>query len=169
MTLTAAFTNTKVALDRSIQQCEGLLGTHGIREQRYTHKKPLDPDATEGAEAIGEIVYEFVTGEPEAREHERRGVRITVAYQPSVIKIGARHIPKKTKGTTAQMAARALYWFLKAKFDAIDYGIEEFDVAFMPHLVTHLGTTFAEVPELIEQALSRPESIGQLALPAPAS
>lgn len=163
MTLTAAFTNTKVALDRSLQQCEGLLGAHGIREQRYTHKKPVDPDATEGDAALGSIVYEFVS------EQERRGVRITVRYQPSVIKIGARHIPKKTKGTSAQMAARALYWFLKAKFDAIDYGIESFDVAFMPHLMTQLGTTFAEVPELIDEVLASPNSIAQLALPAPAS
>lgn len=163
MTLTTAFTNTQVALDRSLQQCEGLLGTHGIREQRYTHKKPLDPDATEGGDALGSIVYEFV------QEHERRGVRITVQYQPSIIKIGARHIPKRARGTTAQMAARALYWFLKAKFDAIDYGIESFDVAFMPHLMTQLGTTFAEAPELIDEVLAHPDSVAQLALPAPAS
>ena len=65
------------------------------------------------------------------------------------------------------MAARALFWFLKAKFDSIDYGIEEFDVAFMPHLVTALGRTFAEEPLLISEAMARPESVGtMLALPA---
>ena len=164
MTLTTAFTSTKVALGVSLSQVEGLLEAHGVREQRYTHFKPDDPESVE-QDGIGRIVYEFVRAGTEATE--RRGVRITVAYTPTVIKINHRHIKRKANGTTAAMAGRALYWFLKAKFDAIDYGIEDFEVAFMPHLVTQIGSTFAETPQLIAEAVASPESIAQLALPAP--
>lgn len=158
MTLTTSFASTQVSLDKSLNQIEGLLEAHGVREQRYTHLKPETPDETEGDGALGRLIYEFVW--PGASEPERRGVRITVCYQPTVIKIQARTYRRKAvKGTTAQMAARALFWFLKAKFDAIDYGIEEFDVAFMPHLLTQIGQTFAERPELLSAALSDPESL----------
>jgi len=166
VTLTQAFATTSVALERSMAQVEGLLEAHQAREQRHTHKRPLDPEATEGPEAVGRLTLEFLW-EPSAET--RRGVRISVQYQPTMTKIGRNNLKTKVKGTTPQMAARALYWFLKAKFDAIDYGIEEFDVAFMPHLVMALGETFAEQPFLIGEAMSRPDSLSQLALPAPAT
>ena len=102
-------------------------------------------------------------------------MRIAVLYQPTTTRIDKRSsIKRKVKGTTAQMAARALYWFLKSKFDSIDYGIEEFEVAFMPHLVTAIGSTFAEEPHLIDVVMERPEDIsllgqpGRLAMAAPA-
>ncbi|KKK72519.1 hypothetical protein LCGC14_2903030, partial [marine sediment metagenome] len=146
MTLTQAFANTKVTVDKSLQQIEGLMEVHGIREQRYTHLRPEDPAAAEGEVAQGTIAYEFVRHGKE--DNERRGVRIVVRYQPTMIRVDRRTMVKrKVKGTTAQMAGRALFWFLKAKFDSIDYGIEEFDVAFMPHLITQLGPTFAERPD----------------------
>lgn len=163
MTLTLAFTNTKVALDRSMQQIEGILERNGIRESRYTHRKPLDPEATDGEEAQGSLTLEFVQPGDEAT---RRGVRITVGYQPAVLRLTANYTKKKVKGTTAEMAARALFWYLDTKFKAMQYGLEEFDTAFMPHLVTQLGTTMAERPELIGEAISQPQSIGQLLLPA---
>ena len=92
---------------------------------------------------------------------------MTVPYQPVQMIQDRYGYRKKGKGSTREMAARALYWFLKSKFDAIEYGIEEFDVAFMPHLITQIGWTIAEQPQLIEQMASAPESIARLALPAP--
>lgn len=163
--LSPAFTKTSVSLNRSFQQIEGLLERHGVREQRYTHLRPEDPEAAEGEAAAGRVIYEFVW--PGGENRDRRGVQIVVGYQPTVYRIGRGDIKRTVKGTTDQMAARALYWLLKAKFDSIEFGIEEFDVAFMPHLVTSLGTTFAQEPELIGQAMDRPESLAQLALPAP--
>lgn len=154
VTLSPAFTDTQVSFSSSLDQIERLLEKHGIGEQRYTHLKPTDDDSA------GRLIYEFVA--PTAGERDRLGVRLIVAYEPLVLKRG-----RKVKGTTAKMAARALFWMLKAKFDSIDYGIEEFEVAFMPHLITQLGMTFAERPELIAPAMDRPESIVTLALPAP--
>lgn len=165
MALTTAFTSTTIALDKSLTQVEGLLEQHGVREHRYMHTKPENP-ASVDEDGVGRLVYEFVR--PGDDYIDRRGVRITVMYTPTILRLHrGRHEKQRVKGTTAQMAARALYWFLKAKFDAIDYGIEDFEVAFMPHLVTQLGSTFAETPHLIGEAVSNPESITQFALPAP--
>lgn len=162
MTLKASFANTQVSVEKSISEIDRLLGAHGVRESRHTHIRPLrlaNAGADTGPETCGRLVFEFVyLGRDES---ERRGVRVAVGYQPLAGPRGG------TAGTTAEMAARALFWFLKAKFDSIDYGIEEFDVAFMPHLVTALGETFAERPALIASATQRPESLATLALPRP--
>jgi hypothetical protein len=161
--ITQAFTATKVPLDRSLTGIEALLERHGVTDQRYTHQKPRsdDPDAPE---AVGRLIYEFVwQGRTDA---DRRGVRLIVSYQPSIWKRRSKYGSQyKAKGVTAAIAARALFWFVKAKFDAIDFGIEEFDVAFMPHLVTELGYTFAEQPGLLAEALVKPTDL--LALPPP--
>ena len=162
MTLNAAFSSTTVSFDKSMAEVEKLATKHGVRESRYTHKRPerAPRDGRDRSpETQGAVVYEFVY--PGKGLEERRGVRVTVAYQPQIGPQGGK------AGTTPEMGARALFWFLKAKFDSIDYGIESFDVAFMPHLVTAIGETFAERPILIGEAVSRPESIGMLALPAP--
>jgi hypothetical protein len=160
MTLTKAFAATEVKFEKSMAAVEAILGKHGIRESRYTHLRPsrlANSVSDEKPEAQGSIVYEFVGGVNETR----RGVRVSVGYRP--VNTGY----KKPGGTSEEMAARALYWYLKAKFDSIDYGIEDFDVAFMPHLVTSIGTTFAEEPGLIASAILQPESVARLALPAP--
>lgn len=172
MALTKAFASTVVKFEKSMAEIEKILSDHGIRESRYTHMRPQRAPknlADKSDETVGAIVYEFVSapngkkGAGSTELNERRGVRIAVKYQPEFTEY------KTPKGTTAEMGARALYWYLKAKFDSIDYGIEDFDVAFMPHLVTALGSTFAETPLLISEAVSHPESISTLALPAPRS
>ena len=158
--LTQAFTNSKVPFDRSMGQIDQLLAKHGVREKRHTH---IEPDES----GEGRIIFEFMW--PSGELDDRRGVRLTVRYQPLIIRKG-----RKVKGTTPQMGARALYWLIKGKFDSIDYGIEEFEVAFMPHLVTAIGSTFAEEPHLIDVVMERPEDIsllgqpGRLAIAAPA-
>lgn len=164
MPLTQAFASTKVSLDRSMSQIEGILEKEGIRESRYTHRKPVDPAATEGEDAAGSLTLEFIRS---SADKLRRGIRITVAYQPTVVKIDARtYTRRKVKGTTADMAARALFWYLETKFKSIQYGLEEFDTAFMPHLVTQIGMTMAEQPQLVERVLDQPENIGRFLLPA---
>lgn len=166
--LTKAFASTEIAFEKSMQQVEKMLGEHGIRESRSTHLRPARLPLKAGDRAPdtqGAIVYEFVYTPKQLDIDEvvqRRGVRITVKYQPEFSEY-------KTvgRGTTPEMAARALFWYLKAKFDSIDYGIEDFDVAFMPHLTTALGTTFAENPALIMEVASNPASVREmLALPA---
>lgn len=152
-----AFTNTKVSVDRTMSEIEGLLSKRGVLDARYTHSRPR---GEQGPEGIGTITYEFVW--PGKSEIERRGVRLVVAYRPVVWK-GVR----KVRGVTGQMAARALFWLLKAKFDSIDFGVEEFEVAFMPHLVTELGFTFAEQPNMIAEAMAQPDRLTDMRALAP--
>ena len=166
VTITKAFANTQVALDRSTAQIDGLLELHGVRESRITHQKPLDPTADSGENAAGSLTLEFI--QPGTDDCERRGLRIRVDYQPTIRSIDRRsHTARKTKGTTAEMAARALFWFLDTKFKAIQYGLEEFDDAFLPHLITQIGYTMAERPELAIALLDEPTSIGQFMLGGP--
>jgi hypothetical protein len=171
MTLNRAFTNTTVSFNESLEQIAALLAAHGVRDMRHTQRLPTDPNDASGEAGEGLLVYEFL--KPAAEEADRRGVRLTVKYRPTMLKQTRRsRAMEEVKGTTAQMAARALYWLLKAKFDAIDYGIEDFDVAFMPHLRTALGgPTFAESPQLLAMAIEHPAALieaaaGPLALAA---
>ena len=70
MTITKAFTATKVALDRSTAQIDGLLEQHGIRESRLTHQKPLDPKADSGAAAEGSLTLEFIHPDTHTVPHQ---------------------------------------------------------------------------------------------------
>lgn len=135
-----AFKGTTVALDKSMRQTKKVLAAHDITETRYTES---------GTDDEGRLIYEFVHGVDESR----RGVRIVVRWR------GDRGPEGGQRGSSPEMAGRALFWFIKAKFDSIDYGIEEFDVAFMPHLVTALGPTFAEQPEMIAQVVENPDRL----------
>ena len=153
MHLQTSFATTAVSLDKSLLEIDRLLGRHGVKEKRYTHLEPENVNAKDDA-GRGRILYEFVW--PGGGEiWQRRGVRVTVAYRPAQERKAYRG-RWIVRGTTAQQAARALYWMLKAKFDSIDWGIEEFEVAFMPHLITQLGSTLAEEPRLLEAALVNP-------------
>ncbi len=48
---------------------------------------------------------------------------------------------------------------------AVQYGLEELDAAFLPHLITQIGYTLAERPELTAAVLNEPGSITQIMLP----
>lgn len=158
---TKAFAATSISVDKSMSEIDRLLTGHGVRENRYTHLRPQRVGAP-GADGEGILVYEFVW--PERGPQQRRGVRISVPYREEVGPKGGR------SGVTAEQAGRALFWHMKSKFDAIAFGIETFDVAFMPYLRTSLpdGSTLAEHPELIGEIVSKPHDVGSLlALPAP--
>lgn len=141
-----AFTSSKVSVANTWTHLRSLLQKHGVTQQQVTESGT----ATEGTLALA-----FLHGEGTTQ----RGVRITVAYETKRGPKGGR------VGSDDKMAARALFWFVKAKFDSIDYGIEEFDVAFMPHLLTNRGMTFAEEPHHVTRLLEDPEKMGLL--PAP--
>lgn len=160
---TKAFAGTSISIDRSMNEIDKLLTRYGVRENRYTHSRP-ERVGTPGEAGAGALVYEFVW--PERGAQARRGVRIVVQYREEVGPQGGR------RGITAEQAGRALFWHLKSKFDSIEFGIESFDVAFMPYLRTALadGGTIAENPHLIGEFTAQPHAIGSmLALPAPAA
>ena len=164
MVLSKSFSKTQVDFNRSMKQIEGILEVQGIIETRVTHLRPTAPDATDGPESRGSLTIEFIS-ESGGAERARRGVRITVHYQPSMKAFNSRHVARVVKGTTPEMAARALYWYLDMKFKSIEWGIEEFDVAFLPHLITQIGATPAEQQHIVEAMVDDPDSVGRLLLP----
>lgn len=158
---TKAFAGTSISVDKTMSEIDRLLTQRGVRENRYTHMRPERVGAP-GDAGRGALVYEFVW--PERGEQLRRGVRVVVFYREEVGPKGGR------AGITAEQAGRALFWHLKSKFDSIEFGIETFDVAFMPYLRTALadGGTIAENPHLISEFTAQPHAIGSLlALPGP--
>jgi hypothetical protein len=158
---TKAFSGTSISVDKSMAEIDKLLTKYGVRENRYTHSRPERVGAP-GELGKGALVYEFVW--PERGEQARRGVRIKVEYREVVGVRGGR------AGITAEQAGRALFWHIKSKFDSVEFGIESFDVAFMPYLRTALadGGTLAENQHLIGEFTAKPLAIGSLlALPAP--
>lgn len=61
---------------------------------------------------------------------------------------------------------RALYWYLKSKFEALQFGFVEFVREFLPYIVTGSGQTVYEVlGPRIAQALESGELPDVLALP----
>lgn len=69
-------------------------------------------------------------------------------------------------GSQAQRAQmlRALFWYLKAKIEAIEFGLLDTEQAFLPHMLTPGGqTVFERVQEGDMEALIGPDMI---ALPA---
>lgn len=148
-----AFAATSVSVDKTMGDAGKVLSKHGVREKRYTIREP------EKVGEVGVIAYEFAW--PGTAVQERRGIRMLVHFREFAGPRGGR------SGVSAEQAARALFWQLKAKLDAIEFGLETVDVAFMPYLVTALGPTFAEEPSMIAQAIEEPGNIGTLlALPA---
>ena len=56
---------------------------------------------------------------------------------------------------------RALYWFLKAKIEAIQFGLVELEQEFLPYLLTSEGRTVFEHIGGVNMALLPPPSEGR--------
>ncbi len=65
---------------------------------------------------------------------------------------------------------RALYWYLKAKVEAIQFGLVDLEQEFLPYMLTPSGrTVFEEIPEaqrrgwLLEAPKGEPSELGEKA------
>lgn len=130
-----AFAKTQVPAVRTFAEIDALLNKHGITDTRVTSRTLGDDER--------EYTLEFVITEA------RLGVRLQLVYPLE---------PPSRRNS----AARALFWFVKAKLDGIAYGIETAELAWAPYLLGPGGTTLADTPELIGEAVSRGHT---LALP----
>ena len=117
-----AFGGTEVPAARSQQQIEDLLRKHDVEAIRWT--------------MLGErIVLEFKL--PDG------SFALSVRYD-----VG----DARTDDARRRQVLRALAWHLKAKFDAIDFGLEDVMRAFMPYLITAPNRTLGDdVVEAVEQ------------------
>ena len=111
-----AYRTTRVAVEKTRMQIDKMLRDRGAIGVRISTMCTPERE---------QLTVEFVWGE------QRRAVRMTLGYDPDNQQV-------------ARSAHRALYWMLLRRFDGVDYGIEEFEIAFMPYLVTDSGLTVAE-------------------------
>ena len=120
-----AYRNTKVDFIKSQQQINGLLEKNGVSERQFT-------DSIE--EGKSQIVF-LKPLEFEGKQF-KIGVKIT--------------IPNVSEKTRNQLY-RALFYYLKAKFESLTFGfVEEYNEAFvkefMPYLITDkAGRTVADL------------------------
>lgn len=101
-----AFYDTTVAVGRSREAIEVVLRAHGVEAVRWT--KLMD-----------RVLVEF--------KHPDGSFAIGVRYDMADARKAAQR---------ERQAVRALHWHIKAKFDAIDFGLEDTLTAFMPYLIT---------------------------------
>lgn len=120
-----AYKNTKVDFIKSQQQINGLLEKNGIAERQFT-------DSLE--EGKSQIIF--------LKPLEFEGKRFKIG-----VKITVPSVSEKTRN----QLYRALFYYLKAKFESLTFGfVEEYNEAFvkefMPYLITDkAGRTVADL------------------------
>lgn len=62
-------------------------------------------------------------------------------------RLGFRLSAKYTTDRERQQKLRALYWYLKAKIEAIQFGLVDLEQEFLPYLLTASGRTVYEIQE----------------------
>lgn len=121
--LRKAFGESKVALSVTERQINDLLDMQGIPVYPRSFRHVREGDMTGQP---GSVAIEFTRTAPSG---------LVVAYRQTVRYETIPGPRGGNQGSTAESAGRALYWSLKAKFDAIAWGIEEFEEAFLPNIV----------------------------------
>jgi len=110
-----SYKNTSVNWGKSQAQIGKLLDSAGISDVRFTFMQSQQS-----------IICEFNYPEEIDGKTMNIGVRI-------IIRIPEHKNPEQAKN----QVHRALYYYLKSKFEALDFGLIEFMQEFMPHLIVH--------------------------------
>lgn len=125
-----AFTGTDVSLAKTQESMRKLMREHGVKASRWT-----DYDEGQTDSEPGRIVFEFAW-QPEGKAMLE--FRISVEFK-------SERGPRGGKGgTTAEQAARAIFWHVKNLFDSVSYGIVTLEEAFYAHMLTNNGETVYE-------------------------
>lgn len=130
-----AFSTTKVTQEKTQSDLKKELAKHGVKASRWTD---IEEDRAKGEP--GSLTLEF-------QRHNEQGIlmtyRVSVEYQ-FIQARGQKAGAMDPEGSTAEQAARAIYWHVKNLLDSADYGIVSFEQAMLPHTVTANGTTIYE-------------------------
>ena len=110
-----AYKSTSVNWAKSQANIGKLLDKVGIKDVRFTFM------ASQGS-IICEFNYPTIVDDKEVNI----GVRIIVRLPES-----------KNQEQSKNQVHRALYYYLKTKFEALDFGLVEFVQEFMPHLIVY--------------------------------
>lgn len=108
-----SYKNTSVNWGKSQAQIGKLLDNMGIEDVRFTFMQSQES-----------LICEFNYPDEVNGKTMNIGVRI-------IIKMPEHKNPEQAKN----QVHRALYYYLKSKFEALDFGLIEFMQEFMPHLI----------------------------------
>lgn len=111
------YKHTKVSSTKTQFQIKALLSEYGILDTRFTDLL-----------SKGQIIFEFVRPTP-----VREIIESEEEQQP--IPIGIRIIVPEVDVKTINQKYRALYWYLKSKFESLRFGFLEFVQEFMGSLL----------------------------------
>ena len=122
MTTRKAFYDTTVAESKTRGEIDTLLRKHGVEAFRWT-------------ELRDGMVLEF--------KHPEGSFALSADFS-----VGDAPTPEKRR----RQVMRALHWHIKAKFDAIDFGLEDMRRAFLPYMITAPNRTLIDdVTEAMDQ------------------
>lgn len=137
--MTKAYEDTSVAVTNSKDQIEKLLKAHGVVAVRFT-----------SFPAYAEL--DFV------RKADASLLPYRITIRPK-LKWGARSEAKELDRAERQVW-RVAYWWLKAKFEAVDFGLVEFEHDFLPYMLLQEGGRARGAAEVFFERLA-----GRLAPP----
>lgn len=114
-----SYVNTKVGAGRSKEQIEALL-----------HK-------------VGAVGFRWDSGLPQLRDSENAVgfEQLTAGLEWNERKLAFRLRIEYATPQQQRQNLRALYWYLKAKIEAIEFGIVDLEQEFMPYLLAQSGRT----------------------------
>lgn len=108
-----AYKATSVHWGKSQANISKLLETNGIQDTRFTF-----------LQSRSELICEFNFPTVLEKKDVNIGVRITLPIPQS-----------KNPEQSKNQIHRALFYYLKSKFEALNFGLVEFTQEFMPHLI----------------------------------
>lgn len=108
------YEQTLVPVEKSQQEIKGILAQMDVEATRFTSFP---------AYTVLEFLRRTASG-------ERLSYRITI--QPKIDQVGA---PVKAWDRAERQVWRVAYWWLKARFEAIQFGLVEFEQEFLPYML----------------------------------
>ena len=140
------YANTTIAPEQTKAEIEKLLKEHGIRDIQWTSYQ-------------GETTLKFLF-KVQVRGVERE---IMFAFKPPNIDMKkrtynrSRYCYETVTMDNAPVSYRLLYWYLKTKLEAVQFGLESVEKEFMSHIMVALpdgkGITLGEkLTEVVEMA-----------------
>ena len=115
-----AYSDTTVASNKSKEQIERLLKSHNVKAIRFTSLPSF---------ALLEFVYQ-------PKVDAQIPYRVTI--KPQISGDFSRK-PEKELDRAERQVWRVAYWWLKSKFEAIDFGLVEFQQEFLPYMLLGNG------------------------------
>lgn len=132
-----SYANTSVGAGRTKEQIEALLHKVGAIGFRWDSGLPYGEEFNGGAVGFEQLAALI-------RWHGRKlAFRLRIEYETE---------------RQQRQNLRALYWYLKAKIEAIEFGIVDLEQEFMPYMLAPSGQTlYDELGGLDLKLLSAPE------------